>query len=59
VIDRRTGILLPADPSSKAIADAVSWLSASRALSMRAACESRAADFSQAHFLAAFQQLLH
>ena len=51
VLDARTGFLLPADPSPEHIAAAVRALPADAALAMRAACETRAADFAQARFI--------
>lgn len=58
VVDQRTGFLLPADPSVKTIADAVGRMTAPLALSMRPACEARAAEFSQARFLDAFKKII-
>ena len=58
VVDQRTGQLLPADPSADTIAEAVGRMSAERALSMRAACEARAAEFSRARFLDAFRNII-
>jgi len=58
VVDQRTGLLLPADPSAETIAEAVGRMSAERALSMRAACEARAAEFSRARFLDAFRNII-
>lgn len=58
IVDGQTGILLPPDPSSDAIAAAVERMPASVALGMRAACECRARAFSHQCFLTAFEDLL-
>lgn len=51
VIDGETGILLDADPTPSAIAEAVARLTAERAAAMRAACEHRAQAFSRERFI--------
>lgn len=54
----RTGILLDADPTPAAIADAVMRLPGEVALAMRPACERRAGDFSLEGFLSAFGRII-
>ncbi|TAI66397.1 glycosyltransferase [Bradyrhizobium sp. Leo170] len=51
VLDGETGLLLPAGFTAEDIAAAVDWLTAPRALSMRRACEARAAQFTRARFI--------
>lgn len=58
IIHQRTGLLLAADPTAQTIGNAVREMSASLALSMRCACETRAAEFSQQHFLNAFKKII-
>lgn len=58
VVDGETGILVPADPTVEALADAVQRLDGARALAMRAACEARAARFATAVFLERMRSLL-
>ncbi|MDT4328973.1 glycosyltransferase [Methylomonas sp. MED-D] len=58
IVDNESGFLLPADPSPGQIADAVVAMSRERAASMRAACETRAAGFSEEKFLERLCSLL-
>lgn len=51
IIDNRTGILLPPDPSPNQIADAVSKMNGDRALALREFCEQRAECFTEDRFL--------
>jgi glycosyltransferase involved in cell wall biosynthesis len=51
VVPGKTGILLDPDPDSEAIRHAVTGLDQAQAVSMRAACEARAAEFSEDAFL--------
>jgi len=51
VVHRETGVLVPADPSPAAIAEAVGELSPERAREMRPACERRVKGFSRERFL--------
>ena len=55
VVDGRTGTLLPRDFDAAALAEAVSEMDASRALSMRAACEARASEFDVEHFVSSLR----
>lgn len=58
VVDGETGLLLPPDPSPKAIQDAIRWLDAEKAMAMRAACELRAQNFDTDTFLARMREIL-
>ncbi len=58
VLDGETGLLLRPDPTVEDLIEAVEYLSAERALAMRAVCERRARDFSQDNFLNAFKALV-
>ncbi|MFC4161765.1 glycosyltransferase [Chitinimonas lacunae] len=51
VLDGETGLMLPADPTVEHLIEAVSALSADRALAMRHAAEARAQLFSRARFI--------
>lgn len=50
VVDGETGVLLPPAPSVDAIVEAVQQMNASRAQSMRSACEARGALFARQRF---------
>lgn len=58
ILDGVTGILLSPEFTAGDLAEAVRELPASRAASMRIACEQRAGLFSQARFLDAIRQLV-
>lgn len=58
IIDGATGILLDADPSPGDVAAAVRQLNSGAVNLMRAACERRAATFSEDRFLTSFRSLL-
>jgi hypothetical protein len=50
VKDGQTGILIQANPRPAHVVDAVQAMTAERALSMRTACEKRAAGYDEAAF---------
>lgn len=57
IVPQQTGLLLPAKPSAEDLSAAVEQLDKSAAVAMRVACESRAAVFSQAHFLQKMREI--
>jgi len=58
IIPGHNGILLARNPRPEHIADAVRRMTPQVALGMRAACESRASEFSKARFTSAIEQLI-
>ena len=58
VIDGETGLLIPDQGTPEALAQAVTAMTAERALNMRKACEARAEQFSLAIFLDRMNHLL-
>lgn len=58
VIDGRTGLLCPSDPTASDIVEAVNSLTPERALAMRLACEQQAKQFSENIFLNKMRILL-
>ncbi|MBF0200644.1 MAG: glycosyltransferase [Desulfamplus sp.] len=58
VVDGKTGVLLHPDFTIEDIRDAVKEMTASRALSMRPACEARASMFTRERFLDSMEKLI-
>lgn len=58
VIDQATGVLLPKDFTVEDLAEAVNWLSAERAISMRHASEQRASLFARKRFIEGMLQVI-
>jgi len=58
VIHRETGILLPSNPSPEDLIRAVEFLTPTRALEMKEACERRATLFSEENFIERFKELV-
>ncbi|MBN2702197.1 MAG: glycosyltransferase, partial [Methylothermaceae bacterium] len=58
VVDGKTGILLPPDPSPEAVCQAVKRLGPVRARTMREACEIRARRFDRQVFLDRMRRLV-
>lgn len=50
VLENRTGILLPANPSARQVAEAVGAMTREKALSMRGACQAQARRFDESVF---------
>ena len=51
IINKKTGIFIPAEYAIQDITEAVRWMTPARALSMRRDCESQAEKFSQRVFI--------
>ena len=58
ILENRTGILLPANPSARQMAEAVAAMTPEKALSMRPACEAQAKRFDEAVFREKMRQVV-
>jgi len=58
VLENRTGILLPANPTARQVAEAVAAMTPEKALSMRGACEAQARRFDEAVFRRKMRQVV-